>query len=72
MKNYEVYLNTETRPFHNADRQRIGSTPAKSKKDAIQKVYEAFWGVDNEANIDLRFSGDVTPSTKKRMSAEID
>ncbi len=72
MKNYTVKINTETRLFCQSDFQKIGSCLAKNKEEAIEKVYAAFWGADNDAFIYVDMAGFVTPSSKSRMKAFID
>lgn len=72
MKNYTVKINIEHRPFHAAEFQTIGSCKANNKEEAIEKVYAAFWGKDNDAYIDVDMSEFVTPSSKKKMKAFID
>jgi len=72
MKNYSVQINTETRPFQEKQMQRIGSCQAKNKKEAIEKVYAAFWGKDNDAIIYSELTGIVGPSSKSRMIAIVE
>jgi len=51
MKNYTVKVNTERRPFFQSQFETVGTVQASNKKEAIQTVYDAAWGIDNEANI---------------------
>jgi hypothetical protein len=51
MKNYFVYINIEGRRFFPAQWEALGTTLAKNKAQAIRLVYDAAWGIDNEAHI---------------------
>jgi hypothetical protein len=51
MKNFRVKVNTERRPFFQAQFQTVGTVHASSKKEAIKLMHDAAWGVDNDAVI---------------------
>ncbi len=71
MQNYIVRINVNSR-FQCKSMQKVGSVNAKSKREAVEAVYAAFWGEENEAVIDPRMSDLVGPSSKSRLVAEID
>jgi hypothetical protein len=50
MKKYKVHVNLEGRKFFAANWAEVGTTFAKSKKEATEMMYEASWGIDNDAN----------------------
>jgi hypothetical protein len=49
MKKYKVYVNLEGRKFFGSIWVDVGTTYAKNKKGAIALMYEASWGIDNDA-----------------------
>lgn len=51
MKNYTVFVNTERRPFFSACWETVGTAQAKNKKEAVAKIYDAVWGIENDAVI---------------------
>lgn len=72
MKNYTVKINTNTKKFQPKDVQIVGTVKAKNKAEAIDAVYAAFYGKDNDAFIYPEMSEYVGPKSKSRMVAEID
>ena len=71
MKKYRVFYNSNAgHYFQQAAWQQVATVEANSKEEAVKLVREAFWGKDNAANIDVRFSSDIMPKTPLR--AEID
>ena len=72
MKSYTVKINTNRQLFKEKNMETLGSVEAKNKKKAVDLVYEAFWGKNNNARIDTRMSEYVGPSSKKAMVAEVD
>jgi len=72
MKNYRVSINTTRTRFQEKNMQEVGSVQATSKSEAIEKVYAAFWGKDNDSVIRTDMSDLVGPSTKSKLVATID
>lgn len=57
MKKYVVSFNSTTKKFQQKDMQRVGSCTAKNKAEAIEKVYAASQGKDNDAYFYPQFVG---------------
>jgi hypothetical protein len=49
MKIYKVYVNCEGRKFFGSIWEEVGTTYAKNKNQAIDIVFQALWGADNNA-----------------------
>lgn len=54
MKKYTVKVNTERRKFFTAQWETVGSVKSQNQNDAIRKVYDAVWGIENDAVITAR------------------
>ena len=76
MKNYRVRINVNEKKFSAASYETLGWVKANNKGQAIDLVYAAFQGTNfqgiEQPTIDNRLSGLVTPSSKKRLFAEIE
>ena len=71
MKNYGIYINTSAQ-FTEKYMQRVGSCQAKNKAQAIEFVYAAFHGKENDAIVYPEMVDYVTPSSKSILRAIIE
>ncbi len=69
MKTYNIFVNTNTRPFAEASWEYIGTAQGKNMDEAKKEMKAAIWGRESNANYSWPAGGGNTP-TFATMKAE--